>query len=164
MRGRAYSGPVLTLRRAAAADVDAVRAVTTAAFEKYVPRLGGLPAPMEADHAAAVHAGRVWVAEEDGTTLGYATLEPQPDHLLLDIVAVSPAAQGRGVGGRLLALAEERAREAGLPEIRLCTSEVMTENIAYYPRRGYTETHRGEEEGFKRVFFRKPVSPGEPPS
>lgn len=153
---------MLELRRATPADVDAVRAVTTAAFEKYVPRLGGRPAPMDADHAAAVAAGRVWVAEDDGSILGYATLEQQPDHLLLDIVAVSPAAQGRGVGGRLLTLTEERARELELPEIRLCTSDVMTENIAYYPRRGYTETHRGEEAGFKRVFFRKPVAPGGP--
>ena len=153
---------MLIVRRAVAADVDSVRAVTTAAFEKYVPRLGGKPAPMEADHAAAVDAGHVWVAEDAGTILGYAALVPHADHLLLDIVAVSPAAQGRGVGGRLLSLAEEQARGLGLPEIRLCTSEVMTENIAYYPRRGYTETHRGQEQGFKRVFFRKPVRPGRP--
>jgi hypothetical protein len=31
----------------------------------------------------------------------------------------------------------------------------MTENLAYYPRHGYAETHRAEQDGFSRVFFRK---------
>jgi hypothetical protein len=42
-----------------------------------------------------------------------------------------------------------------LPEIRLYTNEAMTENLGYYPRRGYTETHRARDEGVSRVFFRK---------
>jgi hypothetical protein len=33
----------------------------------------------------------------------------------------------------------------------------MTENLDYYPRRGYHETHRAEEDGFRRVFFRKAI-------
>jgi GNAT superfamily N-acetyltransferase len=66
-----------------------------------------------------------------------------------------PAAQGRGIGARLLDLAEDRARGLGLPEIRLYTNEAMTENLAYYPRHGYTETHRAEEDGFRRVYFRR---------
>jgi hypothetical protein len=31
----------------------------------------------------------------------------------------------------------------------------MTENLAYYPRHGYRETRRAEEQGFRRVFFSK---------
>jgi hypothetical protein len=31
----------------------------------------------------------------------------------------------------------------------------MTENLTYYPRHGYTETHRAEQDGFRRVFFSK---------
>ena len=33
----------------------------------------------------------------------------------------------------------------------------MTENLRYYPRHGYIETHRGQQDGYDRVFFRKPV-------
>jgi GNAT superfamily N-acetyltransferase len=73
-------------------------------------------------------------------------------------VAVLPSAQGRGTGARLLALAEEHARDLGLGEVRLYTNEAMTENIAYYARHGYAETHRQEHGGFRRVFFRKPVA------
>ena len=96
-----------------------------------------------------------WLADEDGEAAGFVILIPQPGYLLLENVAVRPAAQGRGIGARLLALAEERARGLGLPEIRLYTNEAMTENLAYYPRHGYTQTHRARQDGFDRVFFRK---------
>jgi hypothetical protein len=33
----------------------------------------------------------------------------------------------------------------------------MTENLGYYPRHGYTQTHRPHRDGFHRVFFRKPI-------
>ena len=83
------------------------------------------------------------------------------DHLLLENIAADPADSGRrGSGARLLALAEEQAVAAGIGEIRLYTHVTMTENQAYYPRHGYVETHRGNDEGFDRVFFRKRVSGG----
>jgi GNAT superfamily N-acetyltransferase len=63
----------------------------------------------------------------------------------------------RSMRTALLALAEEQARGLGLGEIRLYTNEAMTENLAYYPRHGYAETHRAEQDGFNRVFFRKPI-------
>jgi ribosomal protein S18 acetylase RimI-like enzyme len=100
---------------------------------------------------------QAWAAIEDRQIVGFAIIIAQPGYLLLDNVAVLPAAQGRGIGARLLALAEEQARGLGLREIRLYTNEAMTENLAYYPRHGYAETHRAEQDGFNRVFFRKPV-------
>jgi N-acetylglutamate synthase-like GNAT family acetyltransferase len=154
-----YREPVITVRPATASDVDALRRLTAAAFDKYVARLGCEPAPMHNDYPEAVSAGRVWVAVEGREIVGLALLVPHEDHLLLDTVAVAPGAQGRGVGGRLLELAEEQARRSGRPEVRLCTNELMTENLAYYPRRGYEETHRAEQHGFRRVYFRKPVGP-----
>jgi hypothetical protein len=45
-----------------------------------------------------------------------------------------------------------------LPEIRLYTNEAMTENLDYYPRRGYRETHRATQDGYQRVFFSKALS------
>ncbi|WP_420813623.1 GNAT family N-acetyltransferase [Planosporangium thailandense] len=114
---------------------------------------------MTADYAQAVREGRVWVAVENGEPVGFAVLVPQPDHLLLENVAVSPGTQGRGIGTRLLALAEDHARRQGVSEVRLYTNEAMTENLAYYARRGYVETHRAEQDGFRRVFFRKAVTP-----
>jgi GNAT superfamily N-acetyltransferase len=112
---------------------------------------------MHADYAAAVTAGHIWVAEDDTRLVGLLVLVPQPDHLLLENVAVHWEAQGRGVGRQLLGVAEREARRQHFGEIRLYTNELMTENLAYYPRHGYTETHRAEQDGYRRVFFRKRV-------
>jgi GNAT superfamily N-acetyltransferase len=146
---------VIIVRAATAPDVAALGAVATAAYQGYVPRIGRPPAPMTADYAAAVADGTAWVAVRDDAVVGLLVLLPRPDHLLLENVAVLPSEQGRGTGSQLLAFGEEQARQRGLPEIRLFTNEAMTENLAYYPRRGYTETHRARDEGFSRVFFRK---------
>jgi GNAT superfamily N-acetyltransferase len=145
------------IRRAGPGDVEELRAIAAAAYQKYVPRIGRAPAPMTADYAQAVRDGQAWAALEDGQIVGFAIIIAQPGYLLLDNVAVLPAAQGRGIGARLLALAEDQARGLGLREIRLYTNETMTENLAYYPRHGYAETHRAEQDEFNRVFFRKPI-------
>jgi ribosomal protein S18 acetylase RimI-like enzyme len=73
-----------------------------------------------------------WVAEDRATVVGMIVLEDAGDHLLLENVVVLPRAQGRGVGSRSLRIAEAIAAERGLPQIRLDTNEVMTENLAYY--------------------------------
>jgi GNAT superfamily N-acetyltransferase len=138
--------------------VDVLRAIAAAAYRQYIPRIGQRPAPMTADYAQAVRDRQAWAAIENGAIVGFAILIPQPGCLLLDNVAVRPAAQGHGVGTRLLALAEDHARRLGLSEIRLYTNEAMTENLAYYLRHGYAETHRAEQDGFHRVFFRKLIS------
>jgi ribosomal protein S18 acetylase RimI-like enzyme/phenylpyruvate tautomerase PptA (4-oxalocrotonate tautomerase family) len=145
----------LILRPAADKDVPVLRVIATAAYEGYVPRIGQAPAPMTADYAQAVRSGHTWVAAGHGEVVGFVILIPQPGHLLLENVAVLPAAQGRGVGSRLLALAEDQAHRLGLGEVQLYTNEAMTENLAYYPRHGYTQTGRAEQDGFRRVFFRK---------
>jgi ribosomal protein S18 acetylase RimI-like enzyme len=153
---------MVSVRQAGPSDAAALAAVATAAYRDYVPRIGHPPAPMIADYDAAVRAGLTWVAVEDGEVVGLLVLVLKPDHLLLENIAVLPFAQGRGAGARLLALAEEQARALGRDEIRLYTNEAMTENLTWYPRHGYTETHRAEQDGFRRVFFskrRQPVNP-----
>jgi GNAT superfamily N-acetyltransferase len=137
--------------------VDALREIATDAYSRYVANIGRAPAPMTADYARAVRARQAWVAVEDSQVEGFVILIEKPGYLLLENVAVRPAAQGRGIGNRLLALAEDHARSLGLGEIRLYTNEAMAENLSYYPRRGYAETHRAEQDGFRRVFFRKPI-------
>ena len=151
----AYACQVIIARPAREGEAETLRRIAAAAYQHYVPRIGRAPAPMTADYTAAVHRGQAWVAVEDGEVTGFVILVTEPGYLLLENVAVLPAAQGRGIGARLLALAEEHARSLRLPEIRLYTNEAMTENLTYYARHGYTETHRMQQDGFQRVFFRK---------
>jgi ribosomal protein S18 acetylase RimI-like enzyme len=150
----------MSLRPAVPADVTAITRIVDAAYAHYIPRIGRKPGPMQDDHAARVRAGEAFVLEAGGTVAGVLVLIDQPDHLLLDNVAVDPARRGSGLGRTLLQFAEAEARRRGHPEIRLYTHVTMTENIGLYARIGYRETGRGTQAGFERVFFAKPVAAG----
>ncbi|MGE2722435.1 GNAT family N-acetyltransferase [Mycolicibacterium celeriflavum] len=145
------------LRRATHADAQAVGRVVRESFDKYVDRIGKPPAPMLADYAAVVADSRVWVLVARDRVVGALVNDIRDDHLLLDTVAVAPDAQGCGFGARLLARAEEDARELGLPQVRLYTHRLMTENQAFYARRGYVETGRGRKDGYDRIHYAKAI-------
>jgi ribosomal protein S18 acetylase RimI-like enzyme len=144
-------------RRARTADIEAVRELARSAYLPYVAEIGVRPAPLDADYDSVVRdpAHEVWVAERGGALVGLLVLVAGDGHLLLENVAVAPQAQGAGVGTSLLELAEARAREQGLSELRLFTHQRMTRNLAMYSARGYRETSREEDEGFHRVFLSK---------
>ena len=143
------------IRPAIEADAEAVTAIAQAAFEHYIPRIGVPPIPMLLDYPEAIRSGKVWVAIDSAVVAGFVLLEDEPDALLLDVLAVSPAVQGRGIGSLLLAFAETEARTRGYTAIALYTNEAMTENLTYYPRHGYVETGRETVADRHRVFFRK---------
>jgi ribosomal protein S18 acetylase RimI-like enzyme len=145
------------LHRAQPADAAAVAACVQAAYAKYVPRIGQEPAPMRADYDSLIARGVVYVLREPtgGGVHGVLVMWPEAGALFIENVAVHPDHQGQGFGYRLLTFAEDQARAAGLPELRLYTHELMTENIAYYRRLGYEEIERRLDHGFRRVFMRK---------
>ena len=163
-------GANISIVPATNADVDRIERLVRAAYSMYVERIGKHPAPMEANYAAAVAAGHVVLAvasdgvdrdegaDSAGELAGVLVTIPEPDHLLIENVAVDPAWQGTGIGAKLLARAEERARQAGLTELRLYTNAKMTENHDYYPKRGYRETARVTEQGFDRVYFSRDLT------
>ena len=145
------------IRPAVEGDVPAIEALVREAYAMYVPRIGREPAPVTADHAGLVAAGRTSVVEADGEVAGVIVLIPGGDHLLVENVAVAPNVQGRGLGRKLMAFAERRAAELGMAELRLYTNQLMTENLALYPALGYTETGRRVEDGFARIYFSKRI-------
>jgi ribosomal protein S18 acetylase RimI-like enzyme len=134
-----------------------VAACVRAAYARYVERIGREPAPMTADYDALIAAGEVWIVRAGEDVAGVLVLRPQPPALLVENVAVAPGHQGRGLGRLLMAFAEERARAEDLAEVVLYTNERMTENLRFYPALGFTETGRATQDGFARVFFRKPL-------
>ena len=145
------------LRPATRDDLKAVEDIVHAAYVHYIARIGREPGPMLDDYKALIEEGRVHVVEHDGLVQGLLVLIPQDDALLLDNIAVSPRAQGLGLGRMMLEFAERQAVAAGYGFIRLYTNEAMTENIALYTRIGYAETHRAQEKGLRRVYMIKPV-------
>ena len=145
-----------TIRPARSADAVAVARLVEAAYTRYIARMAGQrPGPMDDDYPARIAEGAVWVLEHDGAIAGILVLLSEPDHLLLDNVAVAPGHAGRGLGRQLVGFAEAEARRRGFGEIRLYTHVTMTENQALYRHLGFEETHRGEQAGFARVFMRK---------
>ena len=125
------------------------------AYAGYIERIGKPPGPMLDDYRWHIRAHEAWVSLNNANIDGLLVLLPQPDHLLLDSVAVKPACQKQGIGRFLIAFAESEATRRGYDEIRLYTHHAMYENLAMDPRLGYHETGRGEHAGFARVFFRK---------
>jgi N-acetylglutamate synthase-like GNAT family acetyltransferase len=140
---------VSALRRATQDDLPAVVALQRAAYAKNRTLLGVEPLPLLADYGQIFAEHEVYLAERDGALAGVLILEPRADDLLIWSVATVPAAQGGGVGNRMLAFAEKRARELGRSRIRLYTGQPLTQNIAWYTRHGYT--HESTEDMGDRV-------------
>ena len=137
-----------------ASDAARIGAIARAAYAKYVPRIGREPQPMVADFPMHIGHGVVTVIEAEGKLRGFMVAWPQADAYLIDNIAVDPAAQGQGLGRKLIDHAVGEARRLGLPALRLYTNVAMTENLAMYRRMGFVETHRAMENGFNRVYMR----------
>src|SRR5689334_21319491 len=104
---KAIMSATFSLRPATAADVEAIRSLTRDAYSKWVPLIGREPLPMTADYTEAVRSHRIDLLDSDGALAALIEMIPQADHLLIENVAVSPAHQGRGLGRKLLAHAEQ---------------------------------------------------------
>lgn len=142
-------------RPARSGEANALRQLVVDAYTLYIARMGKPPGPMLDDYARRIADGQAWVLEVNGVITGLIVLEEDGDTLLLDNVAVSPAAQGKGYGRRLIAFAEEEARQRGHVELRLYTNVHMTENIALYERLGFRQAGRVNEKGFERLYMAK---------
>lgn len=126
-----------TLRQAAASDAAAVRALVRAAYGKWVPVIGREPKPMGADYEAAVARHRIDLAYLDSELAALIETIPEPDHLLVENIAVAPAFQGRGLGSWLMAHAERLAAGQGHAGIRLYTNKMFAANVELYLKLGY---------------------------
>lgn len=84
---------------------------------------------------------RVLVAEEDGALDGTVTVVRTAGGVAqLGMLAVDPTLQARGLGGRLVAAAEDAARNFGARTLEMLVLAPRAELIAWYVRRGYAPT------------------------
>jgi len=149
----------LPIRPARPGDAGAIAATVEAAYRHYVERIGTPPGPMLDDYRAVVREHDVHVLERRGRIAGLVVLIERDGGVLLDNIAVHPRHQRERLGQALLAFAETRAAARGFAALDLYTHARMHENIAWYRRCGYHETARVTEQGFDRVYMRKPLRP-----
>jgi GNAT superfamily N-acetyltransferase len=134
---RSESDFMTPLRRATPADAPAVRQLVRDAYARWVPIFGREPSPMTADYDVAVRLHEVDLAYMGGDLVALVELIVKPDHLFIENIAVAPDRQGQGLGRRLIAHAEARARELGLPSLQLLTGALMQSNLALYQSLGF---------------------------
>ena len=90
------------------------------------------------------------IATDGGRLVGCVFLAEKDDHFYLGKLAVAPEQQGRGIGGMLVARAEEMAIAAGKPLLELQARIELAANHAAFARLGFVETARTAHPGFDR--------------
>ena len=127
------------IRLAMTTDVPAIKLIARKSFERYVPLIGKPPAPMNANFSGHVLKDTVFIAQSEkkqGSVLGYAIVLQRDGEWLLDNNAVSPEAQGRGIGSALIAACETFLQKQGVQRYHLYTNEAMEQNLTWYPEIG----------------------------
>ena len=124
-------------------DAAELLAVQRAAFAAEAELYGvpSLPPSLETLEAvtAEIQAGHVLVARVDGRVVGSARRVLVGTEVEVGRLSVLPELQGRGLGSRLLAAAEE---VAGAATASLFTGHLSAGNLGLYHRRGYREFDR----------------------
>jgi len=87
-------------------------------------------AELEGEIAAGVE---FWGYEDDGELIGVMGIQPVKDVTLIRHAYVSPTAQGRGIGGALLAALDER----GTGQMLVGTWAAASWAIRFYERHGF---------------------------
>ena len=90
------------------------------------------------------------VAIEDGQLLGCVFCKAEPETLYIGKFAISPKAQGKGLGRLLLTATENLARELGLGTLRLETRIELTDNHAVFGKWGFMKTAENAHAGYDR--------------
>jgi ribosomal protein S18 acetylase RimI-like enzyme len=145
------------IREAREEDLDAASAMMVAAYREYEPALaGGAWELYEADIAAVrsrLAHSRLLVWDDGGEPRGAITyyppggLESMPDGwAYIRLLAVSPAARGRGIGRALVEAAIDRGRADGAQAVAIHTTKWMTSARALYRARGFRREPRFDVE------------------
>lgn len=148
----------MRIRLAEATDFAGIITCEHLAFEMVTRRKGNIDLQHNGALASQIRGGEVHLAVVEQQIVGYIVFTPSSDHIYVDTVAVLPDKQRRGLGSQLLAHAEQAARTQGLGSVKLFTDGRIASNVAFYERRGYSETGRCEDDRFSRVFYSKTIS------
>lgn len=106
------------IRPAQPSNGDAIRQIVLDAYTPWNERIGKPPGPMLDGYGHRIAGRQVWVAEAGPEIVGLIVPEDAGDVVLLDTIAVVPAAPGMGYGRALLKFARLAARRRGCRALR----------------------------------------------
>lgn len=95
--------------------------------------------------------GAFFLALADGQALGCVGLKGCEVKRLW----VAPSARGLGLARRLMAAAEQAARDLGIATLRLDTQSALPEAAALYRNSGWREIERFNDDPYPDMFFEK---------
>jgi ribosomal protein S18 acetylase RimI-like enzyme len=81
--------------------------------------------------------GPMWLAFDGDAAVGTVSGLPEQDRFYIRSMAVSPEAQGSGVGQKLLDVLEAHARDAGFEKLYLYTTYVLPGAKRLYEKNGF---------------------------
>lgn len=136
--------PAITLRPARPADVEHVYRLICELEQTCFDYSSFSAGYLSNLNDARLHYALAWEGE---TPLGFISLHLQY-HLhhanwIAEIqeLVILPDARGKGIGKKLLAWAEDKARGQGAEQTELSTSTRRHDAHRFYQREGYTQTH-----------------------
>ena len=129
------------VRLALPVEAGAIAEIIRQAFgpleNDYTPESFAIVTPSKEEIALRFDEGPIWVAVQNGEIVATVSAVHEPEWLYIRSMAVSPALQGLGVGGKLLDAVEVYAIENGFERLFLYTTDFSASAIRLYERNGY---------------------------
>ena len=143
------------IRPAKAAEANALAACIDAAYAKYAGRISELPSVSDGC-AEDIANNQVCVVTQRNDVIAGLVLVAGDGVMKLANLAVHPDHGGKGLGRKLIELAEREAKQQGYVEMRLNTHVDMPENVRLYEHLGWAEVSRRDN----TVSMKKDLSQG----
>jgi ribosomal protein S18 acetylase RimI-like enzyme len=137
MRAVGPVGVQVSVRRFTPADAAFVSQLSERAFGEY----GGRPAHYTASVVQRPNTV-TWLAVEADAPVGLVVLELDGARAAILALAVTERARGRGIGGRLMQVAERHAREQHAGELTLWTADANLAALDLFLGRGFRIVRR----------------------
>ena len=143
-RPEAKKASRLEVRLARSGDEETVSRLLREAFEPFRDRYtpGGFADTVATAQVIRerLETGTIWLAFNGDEPIGTVTALPEPERIYIRSMAVTPRAQGRGVGQELLDVLEADARARGFRKLYLYTTFVLPGAQPLYEKNGFRVT------------------------
>ncbi len=129
----------VSVRKAKVAQADAIASLINRAFavERFFIE-GDRTNPDQVRQLFS--SGEFLVAHDDNALVGCVYVERREERAYVGLLSVEPACQGLGLGSRLMAAAEDHARNRGCHAVDLRVVSLRQELPGFYRRLGYVKT------------------------